>query len=366
MVLYWQTKHMIAQNYKMMNKMKALICLKPGHFNSIKKQRPVLKKGQAIIKIKRIGICGTDIHAFEGNQPFLTYPRILGHEVSGILVQADGANGFIGGESVTIIPYFNCGTCIACRNGKPNCCIQVKVCGVHMDGGMVEYLSIPSASLVHGEGLTFDELALVEPLAIAAHAVQRANIDRDEFVLVIGAGPIGLGAIEFSRISGGQVIALDIDENRLKFCKEKLNVAHTINAFTDNITEKLLEITNGDMPTVVFDATGNLKAITKGFDYIAHGGKYILIGIQKEEISFSHPEFHKREITLMSSRNATRQDFEYVIKCLKKKKIKPTNYITHRLLFDEVANEFKNWLLPENRVIKAMIELPYSIPLNLV
>lgn len=345
-----------------MNKMKALVCDKPGHFKSIKMERPQLKKRQAIIKIKRIGICGTDIHAFEGNQPFLTYPRILGHELSGILVEADGANGFIGGESVTIIPYFNCGTCIACLKGKTNCCVQIKVCGIHIDGGMVEYLSVPSDSLVHGEGLTFDELALVEPLAIGAHGVKRANISRDEFVLVIGTGPIGLGTIEFARISGGKVIALDLNENRLKFCKEKLNVAYTVNALTDNVMEKLMEITNGDMPTVVFDVTGNQKAINNGFQYLAHGGKYVLIGIQKEEISFSHPEFHKREATLMSSRNATRQDFEYVIKCLKKRKINPTNYITHRVLFDEVEEEFKNWLLPESRVIKAMIEVPYSTP----
>ncbi|HOY21480.1 MAG TPA: zinc-binding alcohol dehydrogenase family protein, partial [Haliscomenobacter sp.] len=324
------------------------------------KENPPLEQGRAIIKIKRIGICGTDLHAFEGTQPFFSYPRILGHELSGILAEFDDAPGFMHGESVTFIPYFNCGTCVACRVGKTNCCTQLQVCGVHIDGGMVEYLSVPSSTLVHGEGLSFDELALVEPLAIGAHGVQRANIAKGEFVLVIGAGPIGLGAMEFVRIAGGKVIALDINEHRLQFCKEKLKVPYVVNALAANVVEQLLDITNGDMPTVVIDATGSQKAINNAFQYLAHGGRYVLIGLQKGDISFSHPEFHKREGTLMSSRNATRQDFEQVITNLKQKKINPATYITHRVMFDEVSAEFENWLNPANGVIKAMVEVPHS------
>jgi len=341
-------------------KMKALTCIKPGELVYTTKEKPQLEPGRAIIKIKRIGICGTDLHAFEGTQPFFSYPRILGHELSGILVEFDDAPGFMHGESVTFIPYFNCGTCVACRVGKTNCCTQLQVCGVHIDGGMVEYLSVPSASLVHGEGLTFDELALVEPLAIGAHGVQRANISKGEFVLVIGAGPIGLGTMEFARIAGGKVISLDINEHRLQFCKENLKVPYVINALETNVVEQLMDITNGDMPTVVIDATGSLKAINNAFQYMAHGGRYVLIGLQKGDISFSHPEFHKREGTLMSSRNATRQDFEQVIANLKQKKINPATYITHRVMFDEVSAEFESWLNPANGVIKAMVEVPHS------
>jgi len=341
-------------------KMKALSCIKPGELAYTIKENPPLEQGRAIIKIKRIGICGTDLHAFEGTQPFFSYPRILGHELSGILAEFDDAPGFMHGESVTFIPYFNCGTCVACRVGKTNCCTQLQVCGVHIDGGMVEYLSVPSSTLVHGEGLSFDELALVEPLAIGAHGVQRANIAKGEFVLVIGAGPIGLGAMEFVRIAGGKVIALDINEHRLQFCKEKLKVPYVVNALAANVVEQLLDITNGDMPTVVIDATGSQKAINNAFQYLAHGGRYVLIGLQKGDISFSHPEFHKREGTLMSSRNATRQDFEQVITNLKQKKINPATYITHRVMFDEVSAEFENWLNPANGVIKAMVEVPHS------
>lgn len=338
--------------------MKALTCSKPGVLTYLTQDKPSLSSGKAIIQIKRIGICGTDLHAFEGTQPYFTYPRILGHELSGILVELYGSQPFTNKEIVTFIPYFNCGTCVACRMHKPNCCVQMQVCGVHVDGGMVEYLAVPAASLVHGEDLSFDELALVEPLAIGAHGVQRAGITEGEFVLVIGAGPIGLGTMEFARIAGGNVIALDVNEKRLQFCKENLNITHVINAFSKNVIEQLMDITKGDMPTVVIDATGNLNAINTAFQYLAHGGRYVLIGLQKGDITFSHPEFHKREATLMSSRNATRRDFEHVINCIKNKQVKPTTYITHRVQFDEVKKEFASWLIPENGVIKAMVEMP--------
>lgn len=337
--------------------MKTLVCREPGKFEYKTGIKPVLQRDEAIIKIKRIGICGTDLHAFEGTQPYFNYPRILGHELAGELIEFDNAPGFEKGEAVTFIPYFNCGKCIACRRGKTNCCTQMKVCGVHVDGGMAEYLSVPSSSLVHGEGLNFDELALVEPLAIGAHGIRRAEVEKDEYVLVIGAGPIGLGTMEFARIAGANVIALDINEQRLQFCKEKLNVTHTVNALAPDVTGQLKDITNGDMPTVVIDATGSLKAINNAFQYMAHGARYVLIGLQKGDISFSHPEFHKREATLMSSRNATRKDFEHVIANMKNGEVKPTTYITHRVVFENVAGEFEGWLDPVNGVIKAMVEM---------
>ena len=335
--------------------MKALVCIQPGEFAYKEIGTPIAGPGQAIIRIRRIGICGTDLHAFEGTQPYFDYPRILGHELAGDLVDVDKAPGFVVGEAVTVIPYFNCGTCIACRNGKPNCCTTLKVCGVHIDGGMVDYLVVPSAALVHGGGLSYDQLALVEPLAIGAHAVRRAGIQPGEFVLVVGAGPIGLGTMEAARIAGGEVIAMDINEDRLRFCREKLEVLHTVNASADAM-EALKHITRGGMPTVVIDATGSLKAIENAFQYMAHGARYVLVGLQKGDIRFSHPEFHKREGTLMSSRNATRADFELVMDSMRRGLIDPTTYITHRVEFGEVKAEFAGWLDPARGVIKAMVE----------
>lgn len=336
--------------------MNSLVCAHPGKFEYKQAERPVLTADHAIVKIKRIGICGTDMHAFRGTQPYFNYPRILGHELSGELVEVDNAPGFSIGEAVTFIPYINCENCIACKSGKTNCCSNLKVCGVHTDGGMVEYYSIPSRLLVHGDGLSFEELALVEPLAIGAHGIRRAAITKDEFVLVIGAGPIGLGTMEFARIAGARVIAMDINENRLAFCSEKLGVHYTVNALEDSI-EQIRNITNGEMPTVVIDATGNQSAINSTFQYMAHGARIVLIGLQKQEITFSHPEFHKREGTLMSSRNATREDFEHVINCMKKGLVNPMTYITHQTGFDELSTEFLKWLNPDSKVIKAMVSL---------
>src|SRR3954466_1769070 len=156
--------------------MRSLICKQPYQFEYVNINAPELTSNHAIIKIKRVGICGTDLHAYEGTQPYFNYPRILGHELSGDLIDSDNADGFVSDDVVTIIPYFNCGTCIACRNNKPNCCVNIQVCGVHVDGGMAEYLSVPSYSLVHNNGLCYDELALIEPLAIGAHGIQRANV----------------------------------------------------------------------------------------------------------------------------------------------------------------------------------------------
>ncbi len=337
--------------------MKTLTCTTPGQFEYSETEKPISQKDQAIIKIKRIGICGTDLHAYEGTQPFFSYPRVLGHELSGELVAVDGSDEFKIGEAVTFIPYFNCGDCIACRSNKPNCCVKMQVCGVHVDGGMREYLSVPTRTLLHGEGLSFDELALVEPLAIGAHGVRRAGVEKGEFVLVIGAGPIGLGTMEFARIAGAKVIALDINDSRLAFCKDMLKVDHVINALSSNVSAQLSAITGGDMPTVVIDATGSQKAINNAFQYMAHGARFVLIGLQKNELSFSHPEFHKREATLMSSRNATIEDFEHVIRSMKQGLVKPTTYITHQVAFNEVMDKFEEWLDPKNGVIKAMVKM---------
>lgn len=337
--------------------MKALVCLQPGSFEYIKKDPPEIQEGRAILKVKRIGICGTDLHAFEGTQPYFVYPRILGHELGCEIVQINSSAGFEVSEKVTLIPYFHCGECIACRNGLPNCCAAINVFGVHVDGGMMEFISVPVSALLHGGDMSFDELALVEPLAIGAHGIRRAGVMPGEFVLVVGAGPIGLGVMEFARIAGGHVIAMDVNNTRLQFCKEKLKVEHTINPVEDDVLQKLKEITNNDMPTVIVDASGNQKAINSAFLYMAHGARYVLVGLQKGELIVSHPEFHKREATLMSSRNATTADFDFVMSCMRNKLVDPATYITHRVKFDEVKANFESWLNPANGVIKAMVEV---------
>jgi 2-desacetyl-2-hydroxyethyl bacteriochlorophyllide A dehydrogenase len=220
---------------------------------------------------------------------------------------------------------------------------------------MQEYISVPDFAVLPGNGLGFDELALVEPLAIGAHGIRRAAVTPGEFVLVIGAGPIGLGTVEMAKIAGAKVIVIDVNAHRLQFCIDKLGVEMVINPTQEDPLATLERFTNNDFPTVVIDATGNLNAINNGFNYIAHGGRYVLIGLQKGDIMVSHPAFHKREATLMSSRNATREDFDHVIHHIQSGRINPSHYITHTVPMIDVISHFPSWLDPKNGVIKAMV-----------
>ena len=335
--------------------MRILTCLKPGEFAYSDTPAPELKSGHAMVKVKRIGICGTDLHAFEGTQPFFNYPRVLGHELAGEIVGIENHANYKVGDQVSIIPYFSCGTCFACTQGKTNCCTTLNVFGVHSDGGMSEFISIPIDSLFKDTSLNLDALALLEPLAIGAHGIKRAQIKPNEFVLIVGAGPIGLGAAAMASLAGAQVIIQDVNQNRLDFAKEKLHIPFSINPNQEDALIALKEITHGDMPRVVIDATGYKKAMEQSFQYISHGGTYVLIGLQLDEISFSHPEFHKREATLMSSRNATREDFQWVADSIGQQKLDPTLFISHRIAFDDVAAQFPDLINPSLGVIKAMV-----------
>lgn len=336
--------------------MKALVCTAPGAFNYTEIEKPVSdREGYSLLRIINVGICGTDYHAYEGTQPFFNYPRILGHEIAAEVAQTGEGSGFEVGELVTISPYLYCGKCIACRNGKTNCCEKMQVCGVHVDGAMTEYISVPDHNIIAGDGLSADELVLVEPLAIGAHGVRRAMVQPGEFVLVIGAGPIGLGTMNFAKIAGAKVIALDVNAQRLAFCTEKLGLEYMINGVLEDVNERLKQMTNGDMPTVVIDCSGNLKAINGAVHYMAHGARFVMIGLQKQELVISHPEFHKREGTLMSSRNALPADFIQVITCIKNGLVRSEDYITHKVKFEEVKNKFTSLGSADSGVIKAVI-----------
>jgi 2-desacetyl-2-hydroxyethyl bacteriochlorophyllide A dehydrogenase len=335
--------------------LKAIVCEQIEQFKFVEMQEPVVKAGEAIVRIKRIGICGTDLHAYKGNQPFFSYPRVLGHELSGYIEEiGEGVTGLQAGDQVSIVPYLHCGTCIACRNGNTNCCTDMKVLGVHTDGGMRELISVPVSHLIKTDGLTLDEAAMLEPLSIGAHAVRRSGLRAGETVLVIGAGPIGLGVMVLAKQFGATVIAMDINDERLAFCRKWAGVDHTVNALQQP-KEQLAELTNGDMPTIVFDATGNARSMTDAFGLVAHSGKLVYVGLVKADITFHDPEFHKRELTLMGSRNATMEDFDTVREALRSGVIDIESYITHRADFEDMIGQFETWLKPESKVIKAIV-----------
>tara|TARA_B100000965_G_C19537738_1_gene734167 strand:+ start:328 stop:1332 length:1005 start_codon:yes stop_codon:yes gene_type:complete len=332
--------------------MKAIICKKPGIFEEIEQQDPVPSKGETIVKIKKIGICGTDYHAFKGQQPFFTYPRILGHELAAEVV--DSNEVFTSGQAVAPIPYLHCKKCKTCLAGKPNCCPKIKTMGVHVDGGMREFTSIPNSNLVRADGLTDEQIATVECLAIGAHAVRRSQISKGQWAAVVGTGPIGIGTLHFARLSGAKTIAIDINEERLLHCKEVLGVDHCINALQNPI-DALKDLTNGDLADVVYEATGAPVAMENSFNYVGHGGKLVLVSIVKGKISFEDPLFHSREMTVMSSRNATHEDFNNVMNALREQKIDISPFVTHRCQFDELTSLFEKWSNPDSKVIKGIV-----------
>ncbi|OAS86010.1 MULTISPECIES: zinc-binding alcohol dehydrogenase family protein [Metabacillus] len=337
--------------------MKVISCEEPKRFTEKEEEIPKIKQGEVLIKVKRIGICGTDIHAYYGNQPFFTYPRVLGHELSGEIVEV-GMNDMElkAGDSVAVIPFLECGKCIACRQGKTNCCTNMKVFGVHIDGGMKEYIKLPIDHVLKVNGISFDQAAMIEPLSIGAHAVRRAKLEDNQFALIIGGGPIGLGVMKFAKLAGAKVIAMDIHEERLQFCKEWAHADFTVNALKDPI-EEISKITNGDFPEVVFDATGNKSSMMNAFDYVSHGGQLVYVGLVKDDITFNDPEFHKREMSLLGSRNATREDFKYVISCVKNGDIDVNPIITKRFKLDDIGTDFEEVTNPANNIIKAIIEV---------
>ena len=340
--------------------MKAIRLEQPGHFVQLNLEpaSAALQPDEALVQVRRIGVCGTDIHAFKGDQPFFTYPRILGHELGvEILKLGEQAGGMRPGQYCAVEPYLNCGTCIACRRNKPNCCIKLSVLGVHIDGGMRETLVVPARKLHPSKNLTLDQLALVETLAIGCHAVERAALETGDFVLVIGAGPIGLGVMQFAIEAGAQVIVLDINAHRLEFCRSRLNVPYTIDISRQNALEALTEVTDGDLPTAVFDATGNRQSMASAFEYTAHGGRLIFVGLFQGELSFNDPNFHRRELTILASRNARPEDFTRIVALIEAKRIDTSPWITHRAPLSDVVTEFPLWTKAETGVIKAMIEV---------
>ncbi len=333
----------------------ALVCQEPGTLKLEKRAEPIAKPGEALVRVRRIGVCGTDYHIYEGTHPFLRYPRVMGHELAVEVVNASPASGLKPGQVCVVNPYLSCGVCVACRAGKPTCCVSISVLGVHQDGGMTDLLALPEKNLVAADGLTTDECATVEFLAIGAHAVRRGFVTERDRALVIGAGPIGLGAALFAKLSGARVSVMDIDSERLAAAKSLLGVG-TILAGPE-ATNGVKAATNGEDFDIVFDATGNRNSMNTGFDFVAHGGRYVFVSVVKGPISFEDADFHRKELTLFGSRNATSIDFDRVIQAIRDKQVPVDRIITHRTSLAKAAENIPVWATQKHGLIKALVML---------
>ena len=341
--------------------MKAIQLEKPGHFRPLNLPEPAAPgAGEALVRVHRIGICGTDYGGFLGKMPFYSYPRIPGHELGvEVLAVGAGVTNVRVGDRCSVEPYINCQQCYSCRRGLTNCCEKHQTLGVMCDGGMCERVNLPARKLHVSTQLSYEQLALVETLAIGCHAVDRAGVKAGENVLIIGAGPIGLSALEFVKVAGATAIVMDMNEARLAFCRERMGVPHTIVARGDGAElPALTTITHGQLADVVIDATGSNKSMSAALNYCAFGGRLIYVGITQQDLSFPHaPALHRRELTIMGSRNALTHDFARIIRLIEDGTINTGPWITHRAKFDDMIAEFPTWLKPETGVIKAIVAL---------
>src|SRR6478736_5287111 len=335
--------------------MLTVVLEKPGQFAAVDVPEPAAT-GDVLMRVHRIGVCGTDLHAFAGKQPFFTYPRVLGHELGvEVIDPGDAPNGLKAGDRCAVEPYLNCGQCIACRRGKPNCCTALQVLGVHTDGGMRPLLRLPARKLHASAQLDYEQLALVETLGIGAHAVERAQLAAEEFVVVIGAGPIGLSVIQFAQARGVKLAVMDVSDARLEFCR-KLGVLHTLKPGAGAV-EELKQLGGGDLPTCVIDATGNPASMMGCFDLPAHGGRIVFVGLFQGEVTFNDPLFHRRELTVMGSRNALPCTSRDVIRLVEGGHIDTRPWITHRFSLAETPAVFPRDIAGNPAVLKAMIEV---------
>jgi 2-desacetyl-2-hydroxyethyl bacteriochlorophyllide A dehydrogenase len=339
-----------------MSNMTALVCTRPGELALDRRPEPRPAPGEVLVRIRRIGTCGTDYHIFEGLHPFVEYPRVMGHELSGVVAEAPASSRLRKDQVVAVNPYLSCGDCIACRKGKPNCCVRLSVLGVHRDGGMCEWLSLPEGNLLAADGLSMDDAATIEFLAIGAHAVRRAGSGPGARVLVVGAGPIGLGVALFARIAGAAVTMMDRAPDRIALARAIIGIEDLILA-GDQPAEQVAAATGGDGFEVVIDATGNRASMEQGFGYVSHGGHYVLVSVVKDDVTFSDAEFHKREMTLRGCRNATAEDFDRVIGAIRAGQVPVARLITHRTTLAAAAEDLPRWVREKHGLVKALIEI---------
>ena len=344
--------------------MQALVLEKPREFRFVEVPEPAPPAaGQAVVRVRAVGICGTDYAGYLGKMPFFSYPRIPGHEL-GVEVVAVGAGvaHVKPGDRCCVEHYISCWKCYACRRGLTNCCEHNQTLGVHCDGGLRPLFTLPAEKLHPSPRLSDSQNALVETLAIGCHAVDRSRAAAGETVLVIGAGPIGLSAVEFAKLSGARVIVMDMVASRLDFVRDRMGIADTLLAKGDASDEEaVVRLTDGRLADAVIDATGSAASMSTALKFCSFGGRLVYVGITQGEITFPHaPLVHRRELSILASRNALPGDFSRIIGLIESGRIDTRPWITHHAAFADTIRVFPGLLAPTSGVIKAVIDMPQA------
>ena len=291
--------------------------------------------------------------------PFFSYPRIPGHELGIEVVEVGaGVTNVKPGDHCSVEPYINCQKCYSCARGHTNCCENHQTLGVHCDGGLRPLFTVPARKLHISRKLSYDQLALVETLAIGCHAIYRGKPQPNETVLVVGAGPIGLSVIEFAKLSGARTLVMDVNAQRLAFVREKMGIQETIQATgKEDDVKAVMELTRGRFAKLDVDATRSNQSKAPTLHFVGFAGRLVYVGITTQEITFAHPLMHRREMTLLASRNALSADFARIIQLIEEGRIDTRPWISHKAAFDDMIGEFPRWLKPETGVIKAIVDV---------
>lgn len=324
--------------------MRAVVITEPGRASFIDKEVPSPARGEVLLRICNVGYCGTDLHTFRGRNPLVSYPRIPCHELGAIIEKMglDVPNSFQAGMEVTLLPYTSCRVCTSCRQGRFNCCRDNQTLGAQRDGGLTEFVVVPWQKLFWSPKLSLRELALVEPLAVGFHAVQRGRVTARDTVAVLGCGAIGLGAIAGAALLGAQVIALDIDERKLSIAK-LVGAVRVINNSTESMHERLQELTSGDGPDIMIEAIGLPETFRAAVSEVAYAGRVVYIGYAKDLVEYDTKYFLLKELDILGSRNALPEDFQTVIQFLESGRFPTDEVITRMFPFEEACAAFKAW-----------------------
>lgn len=339
--------------------MNALVISEAGKTGYVERPQPKPAPGEVRLQIKRLGYCGTDLNTFRGFNPLVTYPRIPGHEIAAVIAEVTPGvpEQFKVGMVTTVVPYTTCGKCTSCRSGRVNACRSNQTLGVQRDGAFTEFITVPWQKLVRSEKLSLAEHALVEPLSVGFHAVERGCVTNADTVLVFGCGMIGMGAISGAALlRGARVVAVDVDDAKLALAK-KAGATEVINSKTENLHDRLQALTNGDGPNVVIEAVGLPATFRAAVDEVCFAGRVVYIGYAKEPVSYETKYFVMKELDIMGSRNATMQNFADVIKVLESGCYPVKETITRTVPFAEAGAALAQWAADPSRVTKIHVEI---------
>ena len=338
--------------------MKALFLTQVGKSEVFEIDKPIPKSGEVLLKVEMVGFCGGDMNGFKGLFPLQEYPNILGHEVGAVIEElgADVPSHLRIGSKVTLYPYLACGTCVACRKGRPNACKTNKTMGVGRPGAMTRFVCAPWQDLFVSDQLSIRELALAEPLTVGFHAVARGRVDSKDIVAVLGCGIVGLGAVAAAVNRHATVIAIDLDDAKLEIAR-KIGVANTINPSKEDLHQRLQEITNGDGPDVIIEAVGSPSTYRSAVEEVAFLGRVVCIGYAKAPVEFNTSLFVQKEIEILGSRNCVgKSDFPEVLSYLEAKKFPVEEVISKVISIDEGPETLKSWAENPQGIIKIMID----------